>query len=56
MFDGADSLLLDRQSYLSANLASQTEPSQDLSRTMVDLFAGCGGLSLGFEQAGLALC
>jgi DNA (cytosine-5)-methyltransferase 1 len=32
--------------------STAAEPATALSRTMFDLFAGCGGLSLGFEHAG----
>lgn len=34
-------------------LAPQNQPKEDRSLRVLDLFSGCGGLSLGLEQAGL---
>ncbi|MBI1759868.1 MAG: DNA cytosine methyltransferase [Acidobacteria bacterium] len=35
-----------------AKLNDSLKPNRDLNLTVIDLFAGCGGLALGFESAG----
>jgi DNA (cytosine-5)-methyltransferase 1 len=46
-------LVTDRETVVTTEaLTLSAEPCKALTRTMFDLFAGCGGLSLGFEHAG----
>lgn len=33
-----------------------SRPLEERTRTVVDLFSGCGGLSLGFELANFQIC
>ena len=38
-----------------ANAASRLEDYMKKNKTVIDLFCGCGGLSLGLEQAGFKI-
>ena len=40
-----------RNNYIS-KINSELKPAKTTKYTVLDLFAGCGGLSLGFESAG----